>query len=143
MRLWSLHPKYLDTKGLLALWRESLLAKKALQGKTKGYRNHPQLDRFKNHACPRKAIGRYLLAIWEEADRRGYSFDKKKVKNVDLKTIFIPVTDGQIQYEWKHLSRKLKNRDPKKLKNFSKIKYPDLHPSFKKRIGPIESWEKI
>ncbi|WP_368086417.1 pyrimidine dimer DNA glycosylase/endonuclease V [Nitrosomonas sp. Nm34] len=26
MRLWSIHPKYLDAKGLLALWREGLQA---------------------------------------------------------------------------------------------------------------------
>ena len=65
MRLWSLHPKYLDTKGLLALWREGLLAQKVLAGKTKGYKNHPQLDRFKAHGSPRKAIGRYLLDIWK------------------------------------------------------------------------------
>jgi hypothetical protein len=48
MRIWSLHPKYLDAKGLVALWRESLLAKQALESKTKGYKNHPQLNRFKN-----------------------------------------------------------------------------------------------
>ena len=47
MRLWSVHPKYLDSKGLVALWREALLAKQVLEGGTKGYRNHPQLDRFK------------------------------------------------------------------------------------------------
>ena len=44
MRLWSLHPKYLDKLGLLGLWRESLLAQKVLLGKTKGYKNHPQLN---------------------------------------------------------------------------------------------------
>ncbi len=81
MRLWSLHPRYLDTKGLLALWREGLLAQKVLAGKTKGYRNHPQLDRFKAHPQPRRAIGRYLLEVWKEADRRGYAFEHRKVKN--------------------------------------------------------------
>lgn len=48
MRIWSLHPKYLDTKGLVALWRETLLAQHVLSGKTKRYKNHPQLARFKN-----------------------------------------------------------------------------------------------
>lgn len=38
MRLWVSHPKYLDCKGLVALWRESLLARKVLKGKTKGWR---------------------------------------------------------------------------------------------------------
>lgn len=32
MRLWSLHPSYLDAVGLVALWREGLLARKVLQG---------------------------------------------------------------------------------------------------------------
>jgi hypothetical protein len=141
LRLWSLHPKYLDTKGLLALWRESLLAQKVLQGKTKGYRNHPQLDRFKQQPFPQKAVGSYLLAVWQEADRRGYSFDKKKIKKQGSKTI--PVTNRQVQYEWKHLRKKLRLRDPQKLKSLSKIKKPDLHPSFQKRIGLIESWEKL
>jgi hypothetical protein len=40
MRKWSIHPQYLDTKGLEALWREALLAKNVLEVKTKGYRNH-------------------------------------------------------------------------------------------------------
>ena len=41
MKLWSIHPKYLDAKGLVALWREALLAQKVLDGKTEGYKNHP------------------------------------------------------------------------------------------------------
>jgi len=31
MRLWTIHPKYLDRQGLLALWREALLAQKVLR----------------------------------------------------------------------------------------------------------------
>lgn len=143
MRLWSLHPKYLDTKGLLALWRESLLAQKALQRKTKGYRNHPQLDRFKAHPFPLKAMGRYLLAVWDEANRRGYSFDKKKIKNIGKRNAAIPVTNFQILYEWNHLCKKLRRRDPQKLKSFRKVKWPNLHPSFRKIAGPIEPWEKL
>ncbi|HKX52383.1 MAG TPA: pyrimidine dimer DNA glycosylase/endonuclease V [Nitrosospira sp.] len=37
MRLWTLHPRYLDTKGLVAAWREALLAQKVLSGLTSGY----------------------------------------------------------------------------------------------------------
>jgi hypothetical protein len=143
LRLWSLHPQYLDTKGLLALWREGLLAQKVLQGKTKGYRNHPQLNRFKTHAFPKKAIGHYLLAVWKEADRRGYSFNKRKLKNRYGKVAVISITNGQIQYEWKHLQKKLLLRDAKKLKTFSKTRLAKLHPSFRKVIGPVASWEKI
>ena len=46
MRLWSVHPRYLDTAGLTACWREALLAQKVLTGATRGYRRHPQLERF-------------------------------------------------------------------------------------------------
>ncbi|WP_396134581.1 pyrimidine dimer DNA glycosylase/endonuclease V [Cellulomonas sp. ATA003] len=47
MRIWSVHPRYLDRQGLTAGWREGLLAQKVLTGTTKGYRNHPQLRRFR------------------------------------------------------------------------------------------------
>ncbi len=56
MRLWSLHPKYLDRQGLLAVWREGLLAQKVLQGKTKGYKNHPQLKRFQQQEIGRAHV---------------------------------------------------------------------------------------
>lgn len=67
MRLWTLHPKYLDRQGLLALWREGLLAQAVLAGKTKGYRNHPQLIRFKSARDPLAAIGCYLTIVHREA----------------------------------------------------------------------------
>ena len=41
MRLWSLHPAHLDRQGLIACWREALLAQKVLAGLTTGYRSHP------------------------------------------------------------------------------------------------------
>lgn len=119
------------------------MAQKVLQGKTKGYRNHPQLERFKIHVFPQKAIGRYLLAVWEEAHRRGYSFDKNKVKNA-IKPIGVTrVTSGQIKYEWKHLRKKLKKRDPQRLRLYGKTHIPKTHPSFRKIPGPIASWEKV
>ncbi|HBH88016.1 MAG TPA: hypothetical protein DDY17_10520, partial [Syntrophaceae bacterium] len=71
MRLWCLHPGYLDVKGLLALWREGLLARKVLQNRTVGYKHHPQLERFKSHVHPVKAIDYYLHYVHEEASRRG------------------------------------------------------------------------
>jgi hypothetical protein len=55
MRIWSLHPTLLDTKGLVALWREALLAKHVLSGSTIGYQNHPQLKRFKSSPNPHAA----------------------------------------------------------------------------------------
>jgi hypothetical protein len=143
MRLWSLHPQYLDTKGLLALWREGLLAQKVLAGKTKGYRNHPQLDRFKGHPSPQKAIGRYLLEVWKEADRRGYSFELKKVKNALREAGPINVTRGQLRYEWAHLGKKLRRRDPKRFKAMKKNQPVKAHPSFRVVPGKVENWEKV
>ena len=118
MRIWSLHPKYLDTKGLVALWRETLLAKQVLENKTKGYRNHPQLNRFKNHPQPLEAINYYLSIVFKEAEERGFKFSKEKI-DWNFKATTIAVTKGQVEYEMKHLRKKLKQRDLFKLKAFN------------------------
>jgi hypothetical protein len=141
MRLWSLHPSLLDSAGLVALWRETLLAQKVLQGKTKGYKFHPQLDRFKKCKDPVSAIALYLTAIHEESVERGYSFDKSKIGTAKSK-MKIPVTAGQIDYEFTHLKRKLKTRDPDKLRDIKLIKNIPVHPMFRKVSGELESWEK-
>ena len=141
MRLWSLHPKYLDTKGLVALWREALLAQKVLAGKTKGYRNHPQLDRFKKHKNPPAMIGSYLEGVLEEAQRRGYSFDPSKIENrLKRKTQFF-VNSKQRDFELLHLKTKLKIRSPDDFVELKKVKRTQLHPLFKAKPGPIEDWE--
>lgn len=140
MRLWSLHPRYLDTKWLLAVWREGLLAKHVLEGKTKGYKNHPQLIRFKATTNPIHAINQYLYEILLEAKKRGYRFDESKVIS-DFPPQKIPVTTGQIVYESKHLQKKLLIRNPEKAKALPEK--PDLHPMFHEIPGDIESWEKI
>lgn len=143
MRLWSLHPQYLDTKGLLALWREGLLAQKVLQGKTQGYRHHPQLSRFQSHPNPQAAIGSYLLEVWREADRRGYAFERKKVKKAGKRPGLIPVTRGQLRYEWGHLLRKLRRRTPQGANKLKKSKRIKPHPSFQIVGGPVAAWEKV
>ncbi len=141
MRLWSLHPSLLDSAGLVALWRETLLAQKVLQGKTKGYKFHPQLDRFKKCKDPVSAIALYLTAIHGESVRRGYSFDKSKIGTVKSK-IKIPVRAGQIDYELTHLKRKLKIRDREKLAEISTLRKTPLHPLFRRIPGDVEDWEK-
>lgn len=141
MRIWSLHPENLDTKGLVALWRETLLAKHVLEGKTKGYKNHPQLDRFKALPNPVNAINAYLAEVYHEAERRGYTFTRDKI-HWDFKAETIVVTDGQVVYETKHLLRKLETRDPER---YAKLKNKSLntHPLFQVTAGEIESWEII
>jgi hypothetical protein len=142
MRLWTLHPKYLDSKGLVALWRESLLARKVLEGKTKGYKNHPQLIRFRTHPDPVAAINYFLNVVLEEAESRGYSFDRRKIRN-GAKTAAISETKGQLRYEWSHLKKKLKNRDQKKYTALMKIKRPVPHSIFRMIEGRRREWEKI
>lgn len=142
MRLWSIHPKYLDSKGLVATWREGLLAQKCLEGKTKGYKNHPQLSRFKNTSDPLNAIGSYLHAIFTEAVKRNYNFDKTKIINQHY-TKRIPTTTKQLLYEWQHFLNKINHRAPELYKTLAAIKTPDPHPLFQPKKGPIEEWEII
>jgi hypothetical protein len=142
MRIWSLHPQYLDAKGLVALWRETLLAKHVLEGRTKGYKNHPQLDRFKACRDPLNAINLYLAGIYSEAGKRGYNFNAGKI-NWKFKKTKIRVTDGQMEYEWTHLKRKLKTRDPKKYAALKTLVKPKAHSLFKVVEGPIAPWEVV
>ncbi len=142
MRLWSLHPKYLDSKGLVALWRESLLAKRVLEGKTRGYRHHPQLRRFRESSAPLAAINAYLAEIFHEAERRGYSFDGGKI-DWNFAAVKIPVTSGQLEYEWRHLSQKLQQRAPASLLRLGGEGEIMAHPIFLPVNGDIEDWEKF
>ena len=141
MRLWSLHPKYLDPPGLVAAWREALLAKAVLRGETRGYTHHPQLDRFKAHPHPRLAINAYLASLHAEATRRGYSFDRSKVGPVrSIRPI--AVSAGQLAHEWDHLRRKLAVRSPRVLARWSEVTTPQCHPLFRRRPGPVAAWER-
>jgi hypothetical protein len=141
MRLWTLHPRYLDAKGLVAAWREALLAQKVLKGATRGYRNHPQLTRFRQNARPLPAIATFLKAIAEEADQRGYRFDRSKIARKTF-TSQIRETRGQLAYEWKHLCAKLKKRSPEIYQRFRSLKNPLPHPLFRIVPGKIRDWEK-
>jgi hypothetical protein len=142
LRLWSLHPQYLDRQGLLALWREALLAQKVLNGHTTGYRNHPQHERFKKHPCPHEAIAVYLLAVWKEAKKRGYDFDLTKIKAGSTKRK-IRVTQGQLDYEFGWLCRKLKKRSPGQYRLIASTEKIRPHPFFQPLRGPVERWERI
>jgi len=144
MRIWSIHPKYLDSKGLVALWRETLLAKNVLEEKTKGYKNHPQLDRFKNSNNALGSINLYLVSVYEESIIRGYKFDKQKIDwEFGSKSMPMTVTKGQLAYEMQHLKNKLKTRDPERFYNLTDVISIDAHPLFKIIEGGIEEWEII
>jgi len=137
MRLWSIHPKYLDSKGLVALWRESLLAKRVLEGKTFGYKQHPQLERFRHNSM--SLINSYLLYVNEEAKERGYNFDRSKIGKLGREKI--TVTEGQILYEFQHLKNKLKIRNSEKYEALLKVHIVESHPVFTILKGPVEKWE--
>lgn len=142
MRLWSLHPSYLDAKGLVAVWREGLLAQKVLLGETNGYKHHPQLRRFKNTRNPAGAVASYLRDIVNEADRRGYRFDSSKIINEEIDGL-IPVTTGQLDYEFLHLLEKLKKRDVERHGQLIGMLEIKIHPIFNRIIGDLEDWEIV
>jgi hypothetical protein len=142
MRLWSLHPRYLDRQGLTALWREALLAQAVLLGKTRGYRHHPQLRRFLATADPGAAIAAYLAAVHAEAARRGYRYDAGKIgPHGDVASM--EVARGQLEYEWRHLLGKLRQRSPDRLAALEVASLPEPHPSFRVVAGGVADWEVV
>lgn len=142
--MWSLHPSYLDTKGLVACWREALLAQKVLAGQTSGYRNHPQIERFRATEDPLTFISHFLEHIAQEADARGYNFNRGLILRAvaDPAVAHIFVTTGQLDYEKSHLLGKLEVRHPQRATMLADAIPPVLHPLFTAVPGEIESWER-
>jgi hypothetical protein len=139
MRIWSLHPSLLDRAGLVALWREGLLAQKVLLGQTRGYRFHPQLGRFQASRKPVEAISAYLWAVADEAVARGYRFDASKIA-ARRQRVSISVTRGQLEYEREHLGKKLRVRDRARLRMLRAAKLI-AHPMLRVVAGGVEPWE--
>lgn len=143
MRLWSVHPRYLDVSGLTACWREGLLARKVLREETRGYRNHPQLLRFKASDNPGELIDAYLWCICEEARNRGYRFDSTKINAIGVGEKKLSVTRGQLEYEFLHLLNKLRVRMPAKYDQLVGTIEIEPHPLFHVIEGNIASWEVV
>ena len=147
MRLWSIHPKYMDTPGLNGLWKEALLAKRVLEGQTKGYKNHPQLNRFKAQDSPQDSIHEYLYWVHKESLNRGFKYNQDKFCRPDETPAKIQVTSGQVLYEFKWFMEKIEKRCPelhdKLCKNIAFLEHIELHPMFELVAGDIEDWEKI
>ncbi len=142
MRLWTLHPKYLDPRGLTALWREALLAQSVLRGQTKAYARHPQLGRFRGTRTPLRCIAEYLSVIHEEGKRRGYKFDSSKIARAGPVEPIV-ATSGQLQFEWSHLLGKLRLRNPEWFRKLESVQSVDPHPLFKIVPGGVAEWEDI
>ena len=141
MRLWTLHPRHLDPQGLVALWRETLLAQAVLAGRTRGYTRHPQLQRFAEHAAPLDAVGAYLTAVAEEASARGYRFDASNIDRPSAQAAPITAT-LQIEHEWRHLGAKLAARNPDWHARWVAAGQPAAHPLFNVVPGPVQNWER-
>src|SRR5262245_26566797 len=132
MRLWSIHPRYLDPQGLVALWREALLAQAVLLGRTRGYRHHPQLLRFQQAGRSEHAIGTYLTYVCDEATSRGYTFDSSRIVHSGRRSRLV-VTTSQLLFERQHLQAKLAARSPEWLKTLPTTRAILPHPMFRIR----------
>ena len=143
MRLWTLHPRHLDAAGLVALWRESLLAQAVLLGRTRGYTQHPQLRRFRTAADPAAYVAAYLRVIADEARSRGYAFDSTRIVGNENPVEPIAETKGQLLYEWDHLRRKLQRRSPDWYRDRVAGAKPTPHPLFRIVAGGVRDWERI
>lgn len=141
MRLWTVHPRYLDAAGLVALWREALLARAVLRGRTAGYRHHPELARFREQERPVTCVNQYLAAVYDEALRRGYAFDRTKLVRTSAAER-IDETRGRLSHEWDHLLAKLCRRQPEAYRRLSSLTRPAPHPLFRIVPGPVRTWER-
>jgi hypothetical protein len=142
MRLWSIHPRFLDGKGLVALWREGLLARAVLSGQTRGYHFHPQLERFRARRNPIAALDCYLSRVLDEAGRRGYRFDGSKIRYARCRHVPAQVSSGQLDHERRHLEGKLARRDPGMCERMPRRQRPLPHPCFVVIPGPVAGWER-
>jgi hypothetical protein len=142
VRLWTISPRYLDAAGLVAVWREALLARAVLEGSTRGYRHHPQLIRFREQPDPLGCINLYLRVIHGEARVRGYRFDEGKLAPSMVDAGSMTETSGQMATEWAHLLGKLQTRDPQRYSALRRLRRPRAHPLFKIVRGPQREWER-
>ena len=147
MRLWSVHPSLLDRRALVACWREGLLAQKVLLGGTKGYTRHPQLQRFRATSDPVLSVATYLHGVADEADRRGYHFDRTRLaREASPEPLSITVTTGQLRYEFEFLLQKVLARDPewaRAVLDGTETEHVPAHPLFVPVPGPVADWEKV
>jgi hypothetical protein len=142
VRLWSFHPRYLDRQGLTACWRESLLAQAVVMDPERGYSRHPQLERFRDQPDPLAAVGAYLSGVADDADHRGYRFDRSRIRRPGAPHATMRVTRGQLEYEWSRLRTRMSVRSPAVWIQWDAVALPDPHPLFEVVAGPIAPWER-
>lgn len=59
--------------------------------------------RFRNCGNPLVTINSFFYFVAEEARKRGYSFNISKIDASTILMGMIPVTAGQVEYEFQHL----------------------------------------
>ncbi|MGO1166631.1 MAG: pyrimidine dimer DNA glycosylase/endonuclease V [Janibacter sp.] len=141
MRLWSLDPAQLDRAALVSGWREGLLAQAVLLGRTKGYTRHPQLVRFRELDEPTTGVVTWLSGVADEADRRGYRFDRSRLVGEPRPSLRMTVTAGQLDLEWRHLLAKCEQRSPEWALGLA-AEPARAHPLFDVVPGPVADWER-
>jgi hypothetical protein len=136
------HPQYFDRQALTAGWREALLAQAVIATEGRGYSRHPQLERFRADPAPLEAVGVFLTGIADEADARGYRFDRTRILLPGSALARIELPQGQLDYEWFHLLGKLTTRSPSVAERWSALATPEAHPIFRVVDGGIAAWER-
>ena len=141
MRLWTLHPKYLDAKGLVAAWREALLAQAVLRDRNDWLPKPSSTD----PVPPLTLTGSKYRVLSSRAACRGkpawVSVRPRKDRLPRGGRSRLKATLGQLGYEWKHLRAKLAIRDKAWLASLGRVARPDAHPTFRVVPGDVEDWE--
>lgn len=150
MRLWSLHPSYLDKQALQVCWADALQALeyyKQERAYMKGITNdlspyfYPCLDRFRMTGSPIAHITNYLHGLCDESERRNTPFGRAKLPEF-TPGLRLKVTDGQIAREEKLLLLQLNRRKQTQLwMDLFVAEYVQPHPLFEIVSGPVEPWE--
>ncbi len=137
-----MHPQYFDRQALTAGWREALLAQAVIATPGRGYSRHPQLERFRADPAPLVVVGAFLTGIADEADARGYRFDRSRILVPGSVVARIALPQGQLDYEWSHLLGKLTTRSPLVAERWAAVTAPEAHPIFQVVDGGIADWER-
>ena len=140
MRLWSLHPRYLDPQG----WSrcgETLLARKVLRGETRGYRHHPQLQRFREARDPQSAIDAYLPRSTPR--RRRAATRSTRTSSMPTRARKDPGrARATRRARMGHLIAQARVAQPGAHVRWRELQRPRTHPSFRVVAGGVADWER-
>lgn len=133
MSLWSVHPRYLDNKGLISAWNRGLQLQKQLSTEPARNTGNSQLIMFSRQEKPLHAIGSYLSFIASEGCRRGYKFTHEKILYPNFDEELLPIDSEQLRSENQMLQNRLKTRDKNRYQQLSSQSWPETHPLFNRK----------